>query len=145
MKKLKNIELCFIGNKVNLLGCATLIGGLVNGSVEGLEALTDQPPEAPVVEITLSYCAATFGFLLSRYCHWGEATARYYRMAKRHINTFGELNEAFVLRVFDRYDTCRFYGYCSLQGLFIAAREHDLDRDFLRIKRAHSENLVPNF
>ena len=146
IKKLKDIELRFIGNKVNLLGSSALILGLVHGTVKGLVSIVDHSPDISLGgELALSYSVAGFGLFLSHYCNWGEATARYYRLAKRHIKTFGELNEAFVRRVFDRYDTRRFYGYCSLQGVFIAAREHGLTEEFLRMKREHSENLVPHF
>lgn len=133
-ERLEDLEVGLMGNRLSLFGNTFMIGGLANyiygGSIE---------------QQILGLTGASFGFCFSGPSFCGISTLRAYRATKKHIELMGRIDDRFVEGLLGVFSNNPIYGYCQLQGAYLAARKYGLGREFREIKKRVSRNKIPNF
>ncbi|MBR9704526.1 hypothetical protein GOV12_03885 [Candidatus Pacearchaeota archaeon] len=75
----------------------------------------------------------------------GVSTKKYYDKTLKHINLRGELTQEFVTTIINGSDNRWTWGYCQLQGVYLAAKQSGELDTFYKVMKEHSKNLIPNF
>ena len=86
--------------------------------------------------------AGTSGILMTAN---GKTTKRIYERTKEYIGSRGQLEPEFVEQVIKGSENAKYFGYCELQGVYLAARETGNLEVFNKVKRKYSKIIIPNF
>ena len=76
---------------------------------------------------------------------FGVITEKFYRKTREHILEFGAIDPLFFQKTMEGWEDEKYYGYCQLQGIFLAAKELNKVEEFRALKREHCKNIIPNF
>ena len=76
---------------------------------------------------------------------FGADTYSHYIRAEKHIKKFGELKPKYVQKLIEGSTNRKFFGYCELQGVYLAAKKYGQLDVFNEVKKSHSNNILPNF
>lgn len=89
-----------------------------------------------------SYRFSIFFLLLT----WGGSwTEDIYKRTKEHISKYWKLDEKFFVKLVDFYSKNIVMWYCEQQGIYLAAKEFWLEKEFFELKAKHTNNIIPNF
>ncbi|MDA9128974.1 hypothetical protein N9J72_00660 [Candidatus Gracilibacteria bacterium] len=88
------------------------------------------------------------GFTIYRFLYstrLGINTEQVYRRTKLHISRFGSVDERFFKKVLGEYAEEYAIGYCELQGIYLAMKERELEKEFFEMKKKFTNNRLSNF
>jgi hypothetical protein len=135
--KLKAVKVGLIGNRIDLLGKLLMLGGAycgIDGAIDG-----------SIIEMGTAVAALTTGFEFSRQTEFGSMTKYIYERTKKHIQEFGKIDERFASCILSGDCEEKLYGYCELQGMYLAAKECGQLATFTKQKKNYSGVAIPNF
>jgi len=124
-----DLYVALVGNRITALGSALLFAGSAS--------LFDYDwANIPAMGI---------GFILIYQTRSGLDTVREYRRANQVIEENGKLRYGYVKSLCQEDEGDRFYGYCKLQGAYLAARRAGQLRNFELARAKYSSIVIPNF
>jgi hypothetical protein len=122
-----------IGNRITagatILSLNTFATYQIFGSLVGLLALTPLCVAFPLFGVTLA----------------GTSTLEYYHRSVKHIKRFERLDHRFATTLIKGGENDAIFGYCELQGMYLAARNYGQLDAFYKAKKEVSNNIIPNF
>lgn len=137
----KDLEVRLIGNKGTLLGASMILGGTIS-LFTGSEGLPERMHAFSISSIYL-------GAMLLSLVKCGSTTSQYYWGVREHLQRRGNLDTSFLEKVFGQKffpeKNSLFFGYCDIQGAYLAAREAGQLDVFYDVKQRCTKNIVPNF
>jgi len=134
-KALKNVYIGSIGNRVNLAGIASFVGGMCYASYLS-NGGQDIYPEMLVPVMLMGG-----GALVSTFTFFGTETVEHYNRTKEKFEKCSEKNVSNYLAPFVNNDA-----YCTRQGAYLAAKETGYKEKFREAqKKATKRFRIPNF
>lgn len=134
-EKVENAYIGLIENKVTL-AANSLLGGSLYMLFEG-----NQSP----VRLVAAYVSIGLGVVaLGTKC--GTGTVQFYCRTEQHIQKYGRLKPRVVeLWITHKTENLSNFGYCQLQGIYLAAKKYDQLDAFYEAKNKVSKVKIPNF
>ena len=134
---IKNTWISFVGNRLNLLAISIGIP-----SIYALDTIShDQPYQGMLALVGLG-----IGLLTTGASGCGSGTKKFYRFVERNIERTGDLDQKFLERLISlKTENRSLFGYCQLQGMYLAARDYNQLEVFNQAKNNVSNCKIPNF
>lgn len=125
----------------NRLAAANILftGGFVAASVEVCKSSN------PVLITILGITAAIHSMNIVAIAQFAGRTVLAYERTKQHIQKFGRIDRRYLKTWLGHESKYKITGYCQLQGMYLAAQEEGLTKEFAELKGTHTKNIVPNF
>lgn len=137
--KLESIELYAMGNRVNLLG--RLMTGIgVTDTIKGISYGSGMIYGEGEMGLILT----SLGVFLEFVTLGGVTTPNYFKKTEKRIKR-GELTQGRVEKLIRSTENNRFFGYCDVQGIYLAARKHKKLDVFKKAKKNVCNVRIPNF
>jgi hypothetical protein len=138
---LKRVKMLITGNRYVLLchlgGIATIGAGVEYIRQFGFETADDAKISSVFIACGISFSAVGMPF--------SAKTRKIYETTKRHIRDFGTIDPDYF-KVMMGIDLDNWtYGYCQLQGMYLAAKEMGCLDQFHSLKKKYTTNVLPNF
>jgi hypothetical protein len=140
-KKLEDAWVRVFGNRV------TLVGGIVGAVSFGTFCYGFYEPDLTTdLEQHINLLISEFGFGTVAVTFCGSSTYKHYKRGLKHFQETGDLNKEYFREVIeDKSENTRLFGYCQVQGAYLAAIKVGKVKEFRKAKKEYSKNIIPNF
>lgn len=135
--KLKEIEATLLGNRIAVIGNALLFGGFGAAAIRGCGQDLGLPTAISMLG----------GWASASLAGCGVGTTEIYNRTMAHLQQFNRLDERFFDKVMKINKTQSIFGYCQLQGMYLACRDYSQETlpEFYKLKAERTKNIIPNF
>ena len=154
--KVKHLLIASVGNRLTALGYANIATAQLCASINQkilmvlsshniLPNVVLEPIAIAFILFYLFQILSAPSLLLGTFM--GTTTLRAYKRTKKFIERTGGVNGYFFQQNLDKDDggLGKTFGYCSLQGMYLAMKEEGLTKEFKTLKVKHSKVKLPNF
>lgn len=148
-EKLVNLECKLIGNRLTLLGRASLYS-----IIPIIDYIQDhnQTSEHAGAYTALVFSPILFWFGMEVVTGSGRATTNVYTRTKKHIKKYGKVGEKFAKKIFtfegksikeSEIDKKSPLGYCEWQGMYLASKALRKTKEFNELKEKYYHKIIP--
>ena len=142
--KVEDVWVPIIGNRITAATFAFMGASTVGVLMDNTPLMPDNDMSI-FITYTSWATAQVFSLFFLGITGCGLTTREIYKKTRKHIQNHGYLDSYFAKKVLSGNDVDCVLGYCTIQGMYLAAAREGQTPSFREYHKQYSVNKIPNF